>query len=773
MTATRLRRRPRPESPYPLEACEQRCLLSAPYDFAAVGLRYDAEGGPSVYLAEGVVGADDSMTGGARFATLNGASDAPLDWASLTRGPRGDMTLGTRDGFTPYATQNGTQFIRDERWNVGSFAGYDEGGLIRDLAFLGQVFEATDFSTSARGNWTMRFAHLTPGGIDYVALEIFHDFNLPEPHPFQFTYHFSSGDVTDTKLLVSYENGRAVFDSGEVLILLADQSNMILADLDTADGIIGVASGISTDALGSSGASGWLRGEVGVRGPRSAMFFGVPTQHLNADGIGVSDVVIQIDYNDFPGNNTFANPYTIFDAADWDAGVRTPRASGTARFYFQQSPIGPHGAYVELVSSNGDTVTMYGGTSTGLLAATLHGSDNTTELLWGQLSRAQRRPELDAELLAHTDDNGRPIAYWTLWPLETPGDTATYSFDLILEAGGEPVVGELVTWSNLGNAYGPRTFVAGVSATGDVQVWQQYGDSWSYVNLTQSLPGARPVTPELFSTIYTTSDYVNGEQFLAAYDTEGMLVVYHQRITPGYPLFEWGFVDAERNGLDGHGSIPAGIDSFSGWTASWRAGHFAGIDDNGELWSVWWAPGMQTWRVDSLTDAATLPTLVGEAAAALTPWNTFHISAQDEQGHLIMTWWARENDEWRGQDLTTDFSGPIFQTGTLVSNFSQWPGVLNVGGLDDDGEFRVYWWSAGGWQIDSLTDGIDPADVPMSPRRLTSAVWGITSGSPGSTSQSLFGSNANGDLVRLIWRNDTGEGWFVQNVAEESVAYLA
>ena len=89
---------------------EPRLVFSAPFDFTAVGIRFDD--GPRAFITDGVIAEDNTITGSTRFADAAGAqTSGPIDWTSYTRGDDGAFTFGTRDGFTPYASQFGTQFL--------------------------------------------------------------------------------------------------------------------------------------------------------------------------------------------------------------------------------------------------------------------------------------------------------------------------------------------------------------------------------------------------------------------------------------------------------------------------------------------------------------------------------------------------------------------------------------------------------------------------------------------------------------------------------------
>src|SRR5688500_4081990 len=109
MTRTSIRRAPARNRSFSsasslLELLEPRLVFAAPFDFVAAGLRFD--NGPQVFFTEGVIEADDSITGDTTLADHAGATTmSPIDWTSYIRGDGGSFTFGTRNGFTPYATQ--------------------------------------------------------------------------------------------------------------------------------------------------------------------------------------------------------------------------------------------------------------------------------------------------------------------------------------------------------------------------------------------------------------------------------------------------------------------------------------------------------------------------------------------------------------------------------------------------------------------------------------------------------------------------------------------
>src|SRR5688572_29495497 len=117
-------------------------------------------------------------------------------------------------------------------------------------------------------------------------------------------------------------------------------------------------------------------------------------------------------------------------------------------------------------------------------------------------------------------------------------DLQISSVDLVDEVGGEAIVGPVMTWiiDPATTSNNPR-HVAGLSASGDVLLWRVLADdmSWSFINLTQSVDGARPIVSELFNTGEITSNYVATSggypvstifQTLAGFDADGNFVAY-------------------------------------------------------------------------------------------------------------------------------------------------------------------------------------------------------------------------------------------------------
>lgn len=765
------------------EQLEQRALLDAA--MAAVGIRFDA--GPSVFLAEGTVLSDNSITGTMRTATLAGASGpADIDWTSLTRGPSGSFAFGTRDGFTPYASQTGTQFLTDDRWQVGSFVGRDANGAARDMAFLMQpsgivVLLYLD----------MHMTRLLPSG----ELETFRllinpsgGADVPAGTRYQFDYVLPSGVVTSVKNVTDYSpNGRWVFDTGEVLFAnQPDWSNFevpaIMADLDGTDGIVGIAVGGQFQGI-VNGDAGRYRAAVMVDGPLGASVFGLSPSDIQ-NGPALANVVIELHFWNDRDSESVPNTYSIFRQSEWDSGGRTPITQGVWNYTGEALEVPPFAGIVGINLFAPDGVSVRMGIANRTLIMNRVRQDATTEQLQGIASAILPRVGHLLEMMVEPDADGHPIAYLTYG---TDGENAsTYSVDLVEEVGGEAVRGTLHTWVEV-SARGGRRYVAGLSTSGDLLLWSLLSDnvSWSFTNLTEFVPGASPIASDLYSTgTITAAGYeVNGILpalgpwlTLGGYNADGGFVTY--AISHDGSLRNWSRWESQTLGdadVDGAAFIPQVVGGWTGWNTSWGGVNFAGIDADGDMWVLWWAPGLERWRVDNLSDRAGLPQLTPARPAALvTTWNAVHIGAVDTQGHLVVAWWAPAIDAWHAQDLTADFSGPTLVADSLAAGFTYTLNTINFVALDDDGAARDYWWTLDGtWQVDTVSRSVPMADIPLGP-------WTVSWSTFGQSlqliyrqnTQSIYGHNADGDLVRLVWRSLDADDWLLENLTDAAVPFV-
>lgn len=774
------------------EALEARSLFSAPYEFTGIGVRYDAT--PSLFFAQGVIDANDDISGTMQFATLAGGGSAPqpLDWTHYTRGTGaevGGFSFGTRDGFTPYASQTGTRFIGEERRDLGSFVGRGSDGQVRDFATLmqpdGQIADLDAFGIVLVWGIEMQMTRLTESG----ELEVFSLRVMPTLTGGQgpatdlvFSYELASGTVTAIRHVTGFVDGVATLDGGERLIINASR-DVLLTDFDSTDGIVGIASGFMNAGLSNPHTqNGVYRAAIVVTGPESAAFFGVDPGSLGADGTAIANVVIRLQRL---SRSSTVNPFQLYRQDEYDAGVRNPVNSGT----WQVNTVPPDREFgqpryrLQLTGQDGSSAFAWYSTHGIGVGRSLHFSqvntptDGHEELSGAASGSSAIFGRSSTEYLAGTDA-GRPLAYLDVRPNDARLTTSLYSVDLIDEAGGEAVVGDVVTWTSLNSLH----FWAGLSAGGEVQVWSFVPDlGFTYLNLTQLLPDAAPIVGSLAFTTYATTERppsVWEDQVLAGLDADGHFVVYKQLIGDfsfNDPLQTWSFTDTAILGLGDEGTLPAFVGDLVGWRSGWDATHFAGVDASGQLWAVWTAPGLTRWQVSDISASAGMDAanLVGNVSVVRTTWDTFHLNGTDEQGNVISTWWAPGFDRWLVEDLTDLLGGPTLTPGSITSNLSHGLETINIVGAGADGQALAYWWtSSTGWNIATLSADVSPSEIPLQPWRIVGASWFTSVGANVAHSQSLLGHDADGHLVRLHWRSHAEDRWELQDVFAVSLPYF-
>ena len=340
--------------------------------------------------------------------------------------------------------------------------------------------------------------------------------------------------------------------------------------------------------------------------------------------------------------------------------------------------------------------------------------------------------------IVRRDDSGNPIVY-----TQEPDGSWT-SVDLIAQAGGPTPEGRFSTFVD------PETgLVSVVSATGaGLAIYSRDTDGhWIVRNLSAELDAppieSKPVT---FATR-------SGLVYTAGLDAEGNLIAYHHTGEADESGgFAWGFVDITSGDLASQGVAMPGLSggTLIAYVTGWNALTIAGLDQQGNIYAAWWAPGQERWALANLSGITGAPKYEGTISAYLTPWKGINIAGTDENGDLSVVWWVPTfGGTWKVSKLNEILGGPRLGEGTIASWVTPWGG-LNVSGLTADGKVVVYWWtpSSGGWKIATLSDSIRDVDPP---------VRGVI----GRTSQtgviSILGLSEAGDLVRYWWQ--AGQPW--------------
>ncbi|MEO0482263.1 MAG: S8 family serine peptidase [Planctomycetota bacterium] len=336
-----------------------------------------------------------------------------------------------------------------------------------------------------------------------------------------------------------------------------------------------------------------------------------------------------------------------------------------------------------------------------------------------------------------------------LFVFENPGAEWTAD-DLSAALGLDGAIGDPITW------YDELTERSFAAATVDERLllFRQTTDgSWSAVDLTTQLPGAALIERGLTSFTDT-----QGRTSLAGLTRSGDLVLYRQTGAMdafGNAAWEFRNLSAQDLRLNGQ-QTPQFVGDLIAYVTPWNGLHIAGLDSDGDIRAVWWAPRLQFWQASNLTAITGSEPLSGGLTAFLTPWGGVNLAGADAEGDLAVTWWVPGfGGEWRLTNLTEAADGPRLVAATTASYVTSWGG-LNVAGVDESGDLVVYWWSpqSNRWRADALTDGTE-SESPVG------AIRGV---SRDDSTMHLFARSAEGDVLRFFWSPTAG--WASENVTD-------
>ncbi|MCC6428415.1 MAG: peptidylprolyl isomerase [Phycisphaerales bacterium] len=304
----------------------------------------------------------------------------------------------------------------------------------------------------------------------------------------------------------------------------------------------------------------------------------------------------------------------------------------------------------------------------------------------------------------------------------------------------------------------------GPSANGLILFTQGANGTWSFSNLTTSVAGGKIIEGEV--TVFTTTD---GFVYIAGMADDGHLVAFRQEGTASnwaWALHDFTSQDLEPRGL----TTPAFAGRLTSFVTSWNALNIVGLDGDGEIQAVWWAPGIEgdLWTTNNLSEQVGAPAFTGGLTVYLTSWNAINIVGITQAGNVSATYWAPEF-QWATVDLTayiSDLTGSAAPqlVGSTISSFVTPWGATNIAGLDANGKLWVYWWAPasgdGNWTFTDMSTTVPAGTKPMVGR-----ITGVTS--PANTIN-LVGTASNGDVMRYYWNPTNDLGW-----QADDVSYLA
>lgn len=321
------------------------------------------------------------------------------------------------------------------------------------------------------------------------------------------------------------------------------------------------------------------------------------------------------------------------------------------------------------------------------------------------------------------------------------------------------------------NQYATHTWVAPADGKSYVAVASPEG--LFVVDSSATTPTVRNVTAEALaaspdasaitgaSTVFTSGP--DGIVNIVGVNATGDLVRYFQTggVSGGQAV--WAFMNITTTQLTPNGiATPVFASNLVSYVSDWGGLNVAGLNAAGQVNTVWWAPGVPHWWANNISlESGTPPYMVEVGLTAYqTPWGGLNLAGMDEQGDVIVQWWAPDFGAapWATTNLTESFGGTPLDAVGLTSFVLPW-GALNIAGVTPDGDLVNYWWVPGfdQWVISSIRD----ATAEPNPERLTGAMAAV--GAPNGVA-SIIGESASGDIVRYMWQPGNGATWHSENV---------
>jgi hypothetical protein len=767
-----------------IDQLEPRTLLSAPYEFAAVGVRFDATN-PAVFEMLGALAGDGSITGTQTFAQRTGSPvSGPIDFASMQLLSNGRLGSSPRSGVDPYESFLGSNFVSERGYPFGSFFGQFANDGPTDIAFLLQRPEDRTVDWESIDRIQFQYLEFSDTGFSIHAGQFYvnssntvvwsdsadgsNSFQVAVTSQDEFgSLHLSNGRNVHANPWAFSNTGGESYPSGSVVLIV---------DTDNSDGKIGFGIAQKADDFAHIGSANGLHGvyrtSILTDGPLAEQFFGA--QPLTG---GVSSARIALELS-------ITGRYAIYDLAAYDAGGRTALSAGdweaTTDF------IASRADFVILTADSNDARAYFNISADYVLVPYFVTNDNgasVEQMTGGAVTFSPAAIDRNIQG-GHVglDGNGHPIFYLTaVEDFLAEVDVANwYSEDLVELWGGKSLVA-VDSIERSDQFYQ----VVGVATDGDVLMWERYFNGrWIFRNVTDEL-GASGIVSDII--IFQHSG-IDGSFFATAYqalavagkNADGDLILYTPLLQPDeYGVHPWTALNVSEDGLEPAGQpTPEWTGGVQGYQTSWGGLNIVGIDAAGDLVVAWTAPGLAHWFTTNVSDLANSPALAGSISVIMTSWNGIHIHALDAQGDLHSTWWVPQFEGfWAHNNLTDELAGPpldISRNTDRTEAFTTFIGVgntLNIVGFDANGRVKVYWWSpeTNVWLVGDITDSFPPSEAPLG---FASADFlGATdpNGPLSQTGQSLYGYNADGSFSRVWWAPFGADLWHVENLTQQAI----
>ncbi len=441
----------------------------------------------------------------------------------------------------------------------------------------------------------------------------------------------------------------------------------------------------------------------------------------------------EIAYNDNADATTTASTLRQTLTAGQTYYLVVSGASPTARNY---DPLRGTGAS----AGSSGAYTLVVGVATGIDASRYRSASSAVE--------TTAASSAGQTIVATNSATGRPLAF------QQNTTTGAWSVqDLTAKTGGPPISGELQTWVD------PKDGLTYTLARGSagMLLYTNRNNTWTLRNLTTELAGKGAITGSGF-TQFTTTD---GKIAFGAIADNGQVVLYIQTGAGSAGNWAWDFTNLSVTHLQAQGlATPVFTGKLVSYVTSWDGLNLAGLDAQGLVQSIWWAPGLSLWTTSNLSQITNAPRLTGGLTAYVTSWDAINLVGADVQGKVSTTWWVPSfGGNWVTSNLTDAFGGPKLIPASMTSYVTPWGGT-NIAGIEADGTVTIYWWSPGldNWSVTRISDFIAGAT------KITGSLTGYTS----PTGEiNLAGASSPGDVLRYHWK--PGTDWTQDNLTQIAV----
>ena len=288
-------------------------------------------------------------------------------------------------------------------------------------------------------------------------------------------------------------------------------------------------------------------------------------------------------------------------------------------------------------------------------------------------------------------------------------------------------------------------------ASGLILFVRNANGSWAYGNLTTSVYGSAIISSQI--TAFTD---LNNIVHIAGLKSGGDLVMFSRDGNSTANGRAWTYSNIAQDHLRAQSlAMPALVGPIISYVTDWNGLNIAGLDAEGNIQAIWWAPGLDLWRTDNLSAVTGASPIAGGLTAYLTSWGGINLAGVDASGDVTVCWWVPSfGGNWVNTNLTDEFNGPSMVGVSISSYVTPWGG-LNIAGRDTNGKLSVYWWAPGldAWQTTDLTDVIGTTLLP------TGAIRGVTTPNGRIV---LLGANDDGHVLRYWWSPNAS--WLAEDV---------